>query len=93
MIDVDRAIPAADGASADDFRSECLARMDRSGRRPMKLTDRIPAPGRVPVALDAPVREDLVARVRAEIEAGVYETPERIDATVDRLVSVLFPDL
>lgn len=93
MIDVDRAIPAADGTSANDFRSECLARMNPSERRPMKLADRSPAAGRVPVALDGPVREDLVARVRAEIEAGVYETSERIDATVDRLVSVLFTDL
>ncbi|MFB3890873.1 MAG: flagellar biosynthesis anti-sigma factor FlgM [Phycisphaerae bacterium] len=32
------------------------------------------------------IRADLVARVRSEIEAGTYETPERIDAAVDRLM-------
>lgn len=36
------------------------------------------------------VRTDLVERVKNEIEAGVYETPERIDATVDRLMDELF---
>ncbi len=32
------------------------------------------------------IREDLVARVRAEIDAGTYETPERLEQTVDRLM-------
>ncbi|MDP6633368.1 MAG: flagellar biosynthesis anti-sigma factor FlgM [Phycisphaerae bacterium] len=32
------------------------------------------------------VRADLIARVKAEIETGVYETQERIDVTVDRLM-------
>ncbi len=36
------------------------------------------------------VRTDLVQRVRSEIEAGTYETPERMEATVDRLMSELF---
>ncbi len=31
------------------------------------------------------VREDLVARVRAEIAAGTYETPEKVDAALERL--------
>lgn len=39
------------------------------------------------------VRMDLVERVRGEIEAGRYETPERIDATVDKLLDDLFPEL
>jgi hypothetical protein len=38
------------------------------------------------------IRWDLVARVMAEIEAGTYETEERIETTVDRLVEELFPD-
>ena len=37
------------------------------------------------------VRADLVQRVRQEIEAGTYETEERIDVTVDRLMEELFP--
>jgi len=32
------------------------------------------------------IRADLVARVRREIEAGTYETPERIEAAVERLL-------
>ena len=36
------------------------------------------------------VRVDLVARVRAEIEAGTYETQERIDLTVERLMDEFF---
>ena len=30
-----------------------------------------------------PVRRKLVNRVRAEIEAGTFETPDRIEATID----------
>jgi negative regulator of flagellin synthesis FlgM len=39
------------------------------------------------------IRADLVARVKEEIEAGTYETPERIEIAVDRLLEDLFPDL
>ena len=39
------------------------------------------------------VRTDLVERVRSEIADGTYETPERLDATVDRLLDDLFPEL
>ena len=35
------------------------------------------------------VRQDLVDRVRAELEAGTYETPGRIDATIDKLAEDL----
>lgn len=35
------------------------------------------------------VRHDLVARVRAEIEAGTYETPEKIDKAIDGLIEDL----
>lgn len=34
-------------------------------------------------------RSDLVSRVRAEIAAGTYETPEKIEATVDALLDEL----
>lgn len=36
------------------------------------------------------VRAELVARVRAEIQAGTYETQERIDSTVERLMGEFF---
>ena len=35
------------------------------------------------------VREDLVARVKSEIEAGTYETPDKIDALLDNLAEDL----
>ena len=35
------------------------------------------------------VREDLVARVRAEIAEGKYETPEKLDAAIEGLAQDL----
>ncbi len=34
---------------------------------------------------DLPVRQDLVSRVRAEIEAGTYDSPERIDGAIEEI--------
>jgi hypothetical protein len=34
---------------------------------------------------DRPIRRDLVERVRREIAAGTYETPEKWDAALDKL--------
>ncbi len=36
-----------------------------------------------------PVRMDLVNRIRAEIEQGSYETPEKIEAAIDELMGEL----
>ena len=33
------------------------------------------------------VRQELVARVRREIQAGTYDTPEKLEAALDRLVA------
>ena len=38
------------------------------------------------------VRDDLVQRVRREIDEGSYETSERLDKTVDKLMGELFAD-
>ena len=35
---------------------------------------------------DAPIRADLVKRVRREIADGTYDTPEKWEAAVDRLL-------
>ncbi|HUS47411.1 MAG TPA: flagellar biosynthesis anti-sigma factor FlgM [Phycisphaerae bacterium] len=35
------------------------------------------------------VRADLVASVKAEIEAGTYETPERLEIAINRLLDDL----
>jgi anti-sigma28 factor (negative regulator of flagellin synthesis) len=37
------------------------------------------------------IRTDLVARVKAEIEAGTYETEERLQITVEKLMEELLP--
>jgi hypothetical protein len=39
-----------------------------------------------PQAADPAIRHELVARVRREIEAGTYETPEKLDAALARLL-------
>lgn len=39
------------------------------------------------------VRTELVERVKAEIAAGTYETPEKLDIAVTRLMEELFPEL
>jgi len=39
------------------------------------------------------VRAELVERARTEIAAGTYETPERLEVAVSRLMEELFPDL
>jgi negative regulator of flagellin synthesis FlgM len=36
------------------------------------------------------VRSELVQRVKSEIEAGTYETPERLEIAVNRLMEDLF---
>ena len=38
------------------------------------------------------IRVDLVERVKSEIAAGTYETPERIERTVTKLMDELFGD-
>ncbi len=38
---------------------------------------------------DTPVRQDLIDRVKSEIAGGTYETPEKIDAAIDELLTDL----
>jgi negative regulator of flagellin synthesis FlgM len=35
------------------------------------------------------VRQDLVNRIRAEIAAGTYETPDKLDVALDRMLDEL----
>lgn len=39
------------------------------------------------------IRQELVDRVRAEIEAGTYETPERIDQTIEAMLGEIEQEL
>ena len=43
-----------------------------------------PTGGRPPA--DAPIRADLVRRVRREIAKGAYETPEKWEAALNRML-------
>jgi anti-sigma28 factor (negative regulator of flagellin synthesis) len=38
---------------------------------------------------DTGLRTDLIERIRREIEAGTYETPERLEITAERIARVL----
>jgi hypothetical protein len=64
------------------------------------MTTHAPCALKGPVTVDSPwwartqsrkrrtrrgIRTDLVARVRAEIEAGTYDTPEKWDKALDKL--------
>ena len=40
---------------------------------------------------DAPIRTELVERVRREIAEGTYDTPEKWDIALDRLLNQLEP--
>jgi hypothetical protein len=41
------------------------------------------------LAMDAPIRADLVERVRREIAEGTYDTPEKWEIALDRLLNRL----
>ena len=43
----------------------------------------------VPSAADSVSRAERLAVIRARIEAGVYDTPERLEAAVEKLARVL----
>lgn len=59
----------------------------RSARDILQLLDRELAAKLAAALYSSPlIREDLVNRVKMEILAGIYETPERIEGTIDRLM-------
>jgi hypothetical protein len=51
-----------------------------SGRRRTRWNDNPPPSD------DRPIRADLVARVRREIAEGSYDTPEKFDVALERLL-------
>lgn len=90
--------PIGGGASASEVSRPRLdsERESRPGQRaearpPRRGPDRVEVSSlaRELAAQQDPVRQDLIDRVRAEIEAGTYETAERLDGAVDRLLSEL----
>lgn len=64
-------------------------RLCRARRTPSRLTEGPPVN---PQLHDTDVRQDLVARVRQEIQAGTYDTPEKLQAALDRLADRLAAD-
>lgn len=69
----DRATP---GRSADRVADRPSDRVELSDRaRYLAKLQQVPA-----------VRQGLIDQVRAQIEAGTYDTPERFDAAVDGLI-------
>ena len=57
--------------------------------RPASPSDQLdisPAASAAAEAADGDIRADLVARVRSEIAAGSYETPDKVAGAVDRLL-------
>ena len=48
--------------------------------------------GKNPPSKDAPIRKELVERVRREIAEGTYDTPEKWDIALDRLFKRLEED-
>jgi hypothetical protein len=58
----------------------------RRARTSAPAVRRIPNEPLVPVS---GIREELVSRVRAEILAGTYDTPEKMDLALERMFSRL----
>lgn len=62
----------------------------RSAQSPRREPDRIEiSPVAREAGSDREIRADLVLRVREQIVRGVYETPEKIEATIDGLTNDL----
>jgi Anti-sigma-28 factor, FlgM len=85
--------------SADRGRDRTMNRPNpRRGRRAAGRIGRTPPPAPPgPTRLseaprmtpDPDVRQELVARIRQEIRAGTYDTPEKFEAALDRLATCL----
>jgi len=45
-----------------------------------------------PARAEPAIRKDLVARVRREIQAGTYDTDEKWEAALDRLLDRMYED-
>lgn len=62
------------------------ARMLRHGRPPVARKGMCLSGATVMAASDPTIRHDLVARVRREIESGTYDTDEKLEAALARLL-------
>jgi hypothetical protein len=55
----------------------------RAWWKPSATKPRVRRRGR---AADAPIRQELVDRVRREIAAGTYDTPEKLEVALERML-------
>ena len=46
----------------------------------------------MPGKTNEPIRSDLIARIRRQIREGVYDTPEKLDAALRKLLAELGHD-
>jgi anti-sigma28 factor (negative regulator of flagellin synthesis) len=68
------------------------ARQPEQASAPSRTSDRVELSRTARMlskTVEVPVRQDLIDRVRAEINAGTYENPQRIDAAIDNMASDL----
>lgn len=61
--------------------ASCFAGPASRKRRSWRAVDA----SQLPIEQDASFRADVVARVRRDIAAGAYETPEKWEAALDKL--------
>jgi negative regulator of flagellin synthesis FlgM len=61
------------------------ARLDSADRTADRLEISPAAEAALEATAGTDIRYDLVTRIRAEIAAGIYETPEKLESAVDRL--------
>ncbi len=62
------------------------ARMLRNGRPAVTRKGVCRSGAERPQQADPAIRHELVARVRREIEAGTYDTPEKMEAALARML-------
>lgn len=55
-------------------------------RDELEISDAARAAEIQPASGGAPIRQDKVNAIRAQIAAGTYETPEKLDAAIDRFL-------
>lgn len=72
-----------EGASS----SHAQSRAQRRGADSVEVSDLAQSLARA--SNDAPIRQDLVDRVRSQIEAGTYVTPARIDDAITNILREL----
>jgi anti-sigma28 factor (negative regulator of flagellin synthesis) len=65
--------------------STCLLNSNTGRRTNRRVVTVKPLPT-VQTPQEADIRHDLVARIRAEIAAGTYETPEKLSIALERMI-------